>query len=955
MDRLGIISRQLSIQAIESIQSDSFWKPLRDDIAYLTNALLDVINKFEGPKVASIVERFLMLSAEYRNDTSSQSLQKFDQEVQNLMKLRFEESHPQQYRVCLIVSRALHELLGIANICDSVHRVRRWESYAKGNDNIAWKQRTSDAFTILKERGFTTEQIATKANSICIDFVLTAHPTQASRRTWLVKHARLVQLMQKRQAGLDVSDDIERILTEIWRSNPIRTIKPSPIDEAKGGFATVQDVLWYAVPKELKNIDLELRKLGAPVLGLDACPITFSSWMGGDRDGNPFVTSQVTENIICLGKVQAAKLYHDAVSELYWILSTTSASKELLDLLKECDKESAKMSSFLEFSGVRGGYLVRDAGEKSGKWKTMLPKNEYYRRLFTNIRSKLHLTRRYFENKLDGRTSDDIAEFIYTSSEQLLHPLKVCYRSLMEQGERKLAEGPLLDLIRRISAFGLSLTRLDVRQESDRHTEAIAAICDYIGAGVYKEWPENVKVEWLMKEIGNNRPLINWELFFESGSCNENVAEVLRTMKMISSFGKDPFNSYVISMSRGASDVLAVELLQKEAGIREPLPVVPLFEMEADLKNSSRVMRSLFSLPSYLGRVNFHQEIMLGYSDSAKDAGRFASAWGLYKAQEELIALADEFKVDLVLFHGRGGSVGRGGGPQHLAILSQPPGSIRRKMRITIQGETISQHFGEHKTAVLTLERYLSATILSAMMPQAPVPQVWRNVMDAMASASSDAYRSWVKNPSFVKYFECVTPIDELSELKLGSRPARRKLPNQIRSIESLRAIPWIFSWTQTRFHLPVWLGILEAFESQIKDGNEAVIRDMLTNWNFFDSMLSLVEMVLSKGDTLLSEHYDNVLLQPSSTELVQIGNALRQKLNATIHLCLMLRGEKRLLENDAVVARGIQYRLQFVNFFNVLQPYLLKSLRSGGDNQSIQDLMTISIQAIAAGMQNTG
>jgi phosphoenolpyruvate carboxylase len=577
------------------------------------------------------------------------------------------------------------------------------------------------------------------------------------------------------------------------------------------------------------------------------------------------------------------------------------------------------------------------------------------------VRDKLFVTKKYHEGQLsgfmEGVSDDSLEPHAYKSTDELLRPLIACYKSLVSCGDHELANGKLRDLIRQVNAFGISLVKLDVRQESDRHAEAIDMITQYIGAGGYKSWKEEEKIKFLVNELQSNRPLVNLKRFYQSKFCNANVAEVLKTCEVIAYHGSDPFGAYVISMSRAASDVLAVYVLQKEAGVQNPLRVVPLFETENDLKNSALIMRQLFSNSAYTKLVNFKQEVMLGYSDSAKDAGRLASAWGLFKAQEVLLAVAQEFKVKLTLFHGRGGSVGRGGGPQHLAILSQPAGSTLNGLRVTIQGETISQHFEHVKIAQLTLGRYTSALVLANMMPQRPPKPEWRQVMDEMAKASSVEYRRWVKNPKFVEYFEQVTPIDELSDLKLGSRPARRKTPSQIRSIDSLRAIPWIFSWTQTRFHIPVWLGIDKAFEEQFSKNRQALISEMISQWMFFDSMFSLVEMVLFKSDAKLSSYYERILLPADKPEYFQIGDALRQQLSQTVSFILSARNQTRLLESnrDAVINRAIEHRLRFVNFLNILQPHLIRASREGTEDSTSRDTLTVVVQAIAAGMQNTG
>jgi len=941
--------------------SPSFSEPLLADIKLLTEYLLEVVQQFHGQELAQTVRELVQLSQSFHS--SRKNMSNLNARILELLK------DPNK---ALLVARALSELLNIVNLCDNVHRVRRWRSFLRGETEISLKQRADDSFQILLENGFSPKQISEQMSTQTVDFVLTAHPTQAARRTNLYKFSRLSHLLDLRDRKDLIRDTrksldlhIKSVLVELWRANPVRSVKPSPLDEAMGGLASVEDVLWFAVPKHLESIDESLSKISAPPLAIDACPIAFSSWMGGDRDGNPFVTAKVTTEVAFISRVRAASLYYDEVDKLFWSLSSIVCSQELKNYCAKLENHSDDMSKFtdLDWSRLRSsGYLSKTSrdGKIHTKWRYVVSNDEYYRRILVYLRDRLYLTRKFYEESLKngGKTPSsamEFKEFILTESNDLLEPLKQCYKSLVECNEADVAHGRLLELIRRINCFGLGLLRLDIRQESDRHAEVLAAITSYLGMGNYLQWSENEKTDWILTELRSERPLLDWKKFYSSKFCNDNIREVLDTFRQIALIGKESFGSYVISMSRSASDVLAVELLQKEAGITTPLGVSPLFETENDLKNSVHVMQALFQFKEYRSRINNKQEVMIGYSDSAKDAGRLASAWGLFQAQENLVALAEKFGIELILFHGRGGSVGRGGGPQHMGILSQPKGSIRRKLRVTIQGESITQFFGTVKTAQLSLGRYSSATVLAALLPSPDPKPIWRSVMTELAKDSAAHYRKWVHDPEFLEYFENVTPISELSQLKIGSRPARRK-STKLKSIESLRAIPWIFSWTQIRFHVPVWLGINAALESQIQRGNEKVLHEMLAEWRFFDATMNLVEMVLAKADVDVVSHYEQVLLDDHQA-VQHVGDALRKELIETINSIITLRGQTKLLvgKRDAVVARSIEPRLKLVGFFNILQPYVLRNRRLDPDDKVMNSLMTVSIQAIAAAMQNTG
>jgi phosphoenolpyruvate carboxylase len=423
-----------------------------------------------------------------------------------------------------------------------------------------------------------------------------------------------------------------------------------------------------------------------------------------------------------------------------------------------------------------------------------IPSNEPYRVVLSEVRDRLYETRQVLQQKLSGGSAGWGGVPAYRSTDELLQPLMMCYHSLHETGDGAIADGHLLDLIRQVTCFGLSLVRLDIRQESERHVEVMDAITTWLGMGSYKSWPEEQKIEWLVSELGSKRPLISHDL-----PKSPEVAEALDTFKACAEITAegDSLGAYVISMSTCASDVLSVVLLQRECGGVESrlLRVVPLFERLADLEAAPAVLRQLFSVPWYREHINGSQEVMIGYSDSGKDAGRMSAAWALYHGQEEVCKAGAEFGVKITLFHGRGGTVGRGGGPSHLAILSQPPGTINGKLRVTIQGEIIETEFGEPEMCFRTLDLYTAATLEHLLKPPADAKPEWRELMERMSRVSCATYRGVVfQEPKFIEYFHASTPASELGRMNIGSRPAKRK-PNA--GIESLRAIPWIFAWVR--------------------------------------------------------------------------------------------------------------------------------------------------------------
>ena len=431
------------------------------------------------------------------------------------------------------------------------------------------------------------------------------------------------------------------------------------------------------------------------------------------------------------------------------------------------------------------------------------------------------------------------------------HAAFLRYLSLEDAGDHLIAHGRLKDLLRRVSCFGINLVRLDIRQESDKHGDVMDAITNHLGLGQYSTWTEQTKLQWLTNELTSKRPLLGRGKFEPPPM----VQEVLDTFKVIAEVGSEPFGAYIISMTREASDVLEVHLLQQEAGCKKHLRVAPLFETKEDLMAAPATMLLLYQNEWYKRHFTTvgteYQEVMLGYSDSAKDAGRLSSVWELYKAQEELVKISAERKIPINLFHGRGGSVGRGGGPQYLAILSQPAGSINGKLRVTIQGEVIDSYFGTVQACELTFERYSTAILKATLTPPAQARSEFREVMQRLSEAGCEKYKKMVYGTeNFVDYFRSMTPEQELKLLNFGSRPSKR---GQAGGIETLRAIPWMFAWTQCRLHLPVWMGVGTALKAEIDAGNLAVLQQMYAEWPFFQSTVELVESVLAKVDVKLA------------------------------------------------------------------------------------------------------
>eukprot|EP00249_Psilotum_nudum_P025001 c29345_g1_i1 orf=511-3756(-) len=584
-----------------------------------------------------------------------------------------------------------------------------------------------------------------------------------------------------------------------------------------------------------------------------------------------------------------------------------------------------------------------------------------YRIILGHVREKLVSTRRRMEERLEGHPSDYDPSEYYEKTEQLLEPLLLCHESMQSSASEILADGRLVDLIRRVAAFGMTLMKLDLRQESSKHTETLDAITEFLEIGTYSQWDEEKKLHFLTMELKGKRPLVPPTI-----KVSSEVREVLNTFRVAAELGSDSLGAYVISMASEASDVLAVELLQKEARLvvsgelGRPCPgttlrVVPLFETVKDLRDAGTVIRKLLSIDWYrehlISNHQGHQEVMVGYSDSGKDAGRFAAAWELYKAQEDVLAACKEFDIKVTLFHGRGGSVGRGGGPMYLAIQSQPPGSVMGSLRSTEQGEMVQAKFGLPQIAVRQMEIYTTAVLLATLHPpDSPRSANWRNIMDEISDISCKQYRSFIyHNEEFLLYFYEATPEAELGNLNIGSRPTRRKKTG---GINHLRAIPWVFAWTQTRFVLPVWLGLGAGLEAACAKGHLEDLHAMYKEWPFFQSLIDLVEMVLAKADIPIAKHYDEVLVSPCRQK---IGAELREAFHITEKYILLITGHQKLSENNKTLKRLIESRLPYLNPLNMLQIEILRRLRQDVNNPKLRDALLITINGIAAGMRNTG
>lgn len=891
---------------------------LENDVALLREILTQVLKRDRGQQFLELTQKVMQLSKNTR-----QGDEKDLAHLQDFLKtLSSEETQS--------IARAGGIFLTLANFAENHHRLRRRRSYELDPRTKAQPGSSEAVINNLIQSGFSKDQVFSCVSKMRIDLVLTAHPTEALLPTLQQKYQRIASaLFEKDRPNLTPQEkkEVENILlfeiTAIWLTPDVRQSRPTPLEEARSGLAVIEQVLWDSIPRFMRALDESLFLHTDRHLPLQNTPIRFDTWMGGDRDGNPAVTADITKQVVNLSRWRGAILY-----------------KRELDLLIDdltFTKISAELRSFI--------------GNSSEPYKSFLaPIREKFRSIILNHQNFDH---DILEKSPTIKIDDTITK------NQFLEALMICRRSLCETGAEVIASRRLDDLIRRLNVFGLGLVRLDIRQEAARHSALISSICREIGCNDYASKSEYERQRFLIDQLNTELELPTFT------SLNAEDQEVLDTFIALTLIPRDSLGSYIISMARSPSDILAVEYLQKLAGLRNPLPVVPLFEQVEDLRLASETIDQLFSLPWYINHISHagftpKQQIMIGYSDSAKAAGRLSAAWELYQAQESLKKICDRHGVSPTIFHGRGGTISRGGGPTYMAIAAQPPGLVQNSMRVTEQGETILEKFGSPGLAIRNLELYTSAVLEATIRPATDPKDEWRIEMCELATKSEKSFRTLVEsNPNFISYFMSATPAPELSLLNIGSRPARR---SSSEGLKSLRAIPWSFAWTQTRLHLPAWLGVDSALKEAIENGRMHKLNEMYRDWPFFRTTLDLIEMVLAKSDSSIAAFYDRVLV---SEDLHHLGESLRIRLQETMSMILLVSKHDHLLEENHTLKRLIATRNPYVDPINFLQAVLLKQYRQKptaehAKSQRVEyDSLTVAllstINAIAAGMRNTG
>jgi phosphoenolpyruvate carboxylase len=841
-------------------------------------------------------------------------------------------------------------------------------------------------FAYLKQVNVPPNLIRNLLANLDINLVFTAHPTEIVRHTIRNKQRRIAGILEDldRQTNdpseLINSDAWEVIrLTEAlreeirlwWFTDEIHQFKPSVLDEVDYTLHYFEEVLFDAAPQLFQRLQYSLKQ-AFPELeppAHDFC--RFGSWVGSDRDGNPAVTSHVTWRTACYQRGMVLGKYQAAIKEVSNLLSLSAnrsqVSAELLDTLGRDATYLPKLYSSISHRYIREPYRMKLC--------------YIAERLKNTIAHNAKVAER--ENLYaDGREAEVVHTY-YNHSSEFLAELQTIRRSLKANG---LLVGAIENLICQVEIFGFNLTHLDIRQESTVHANSIAEITNYLQIlpKPYLQMSEDEKIRWLATELQTRRPLIPGELPF--GAETKEAIETFRVLRLMQQeFGLDICHTYIISMSHEASDVLEVMLLAKESGLFDPatgvstLRIVPLFETVEDLQKAPGVMTELFSLPLYRAALaggyevtapllnpNL-QEVMLGYSDSNKDSGFMSSNWEIHKAQMALQSIADQFDVKLRIFHGRGGSVGRGGGPSYDAIRAQPSNSVNGRIKITEQGEVLASKYSLPELALYNLEKVVTATIgVSLLTGSYDGIDEWNQIIENLSAKSRYYYRKLIyERPEFIEFFHQVTPIEEISKLQISSRPARRKGK---KDLASLRAIPWVFSWTQSRFLLPAWYGVgaaLEEFIAENPEVNFQLLRSFYRDWRFFRMTISKVEMTLAKVDMQIARHYVQELTLPADQErFMALFNEIEAEFDRTAKLVLAIAGHANFLDDNPELQRSVQLRNGSIVPLGFLQVSLLSRLRKFDsqlptayrDKKSdLLDGALLTINGIAAGMRNTG
>jgi len=892
---------------------------LRADVRRLGDLLGETIARQEGQSLLDLVEQ---VRQAVREDSPAGA---------NLLaKVNVDDS--------IRLVRAFNAYFHLANVAEQVHRARTL-AHERGSGE-SWLQRASHR---IADQKISRDELARGVASLSVRPVFTAHPTEAARRSILSKLATIADLLDAK----NVPENNRRLAEAIellWQTDELRLERPEPIDEAMNALYYLDDLSRSTVSQVLEDFAFELNKFGI-TLDPTARPLSFGSWIGGDRDGNPHVTAEVTKNAITTQVGHSIRVTLERLDALRQSLSVSTriagASEELL-------------------ASVKADLLILPEIEERFR---RINVEEPYRLKATAIRHKLLLTQKRHASVKDHEPGRD-----YLNTQELLDDLLVMRDSLMNHKGELIANGELDRMIRNVSAFGLTHATLDVREHSDRHHHLLNQLFNSVGTKNYLTLSSAERLNLLAAELANPRPLAGNSIDDLDDLGKQTLATFSAINEIIEQFGNEAIESYIVSMTKGADDLLAAVVLGKEAGLlnltcEDPFSLigyVPLLETVAELQSADKILESLLAVPEYAQILQLRgnvQEVMLGYSDSNKDAGITTSQWEIHRAQRRLRDVAMKHGIALRIFHGRGGSVGRGGGPTYDALIALPWGSVDGEIKMTEQGEVISDKYSlpslARENVELMLAASLEATILNRAPRQSPKDLAkWDSCMDLVSGAAMTQYRTLTDHPDLPQYFFESTPVEQLGDLFLGSRPSRR--PDSSADLSGLRAIPWVFGWTQSRQIVPGWFGVGTGLKAAREAGKSDVLAHMLTEWHFFRTFISNVEMTLVKTDLSTAEHYVKTLVNP---ELHHFLDQIRAEFDLTVAEILLLTGKSELLSDQPILSRTLQVRDAYLRPLQLLQVSLLQRVRKGdhSDEATLRRALLLTINGIAAGLRNTG
>jgi len=840
-----------------------------------------------------------------------------------------------------LLIRAFTSYFQLINLCEDSERVRRIRRRESEMHPAPRRGSIAEAIGMLKARGMSAIDLQALLNRADVRLVMTAHPTEARRRTVIDKQARLFRVIRDLDERRTLPREESRARTrlastvaELWSSNEVRAVQPTVIDELQAGLVHFRSTLVHVIPQIYRDVEDALAE-HYPDAEFTVPPfLTFGSWVGGDRDGNPNVTPQLTEEALRVMRHLALELLEARLIELSGRISVSTL----------VTGPAPGLDQLIADNAARFPDLAVDL--------EMRNQDEPYRRALTLMRERLRAARR-------GESG------AYCDAHELVADLRTIEQTLIEQGEPLIVTGDLHDVIRQVQSFGFHFARLDIREHSRRHENALAEVFALTGVeSAYSDLSEEAKISLLAREIDDPRPLVPMNLDVLSEASREVIGLFRMLRKLISSDHRGALRTYVISAADSPSDVLEVLLLMKESQLADvgggnaQLDIAPLFEQGESLAASSEIMATLLALPVYRKAVTSWgnaQEVMIGYSDSNKEIGYLASSWALYAGQVQLSRLFGEEGIDFTFFHGRGGSIGRGGGPTNVAILAQPKGTVRGRIKLTEQGEVVSARYSIPEIAHRELELVAGAVLVSAGggLGEGEPAQIgaFEVAVARIAEQSQHAYRDLVYGDSeFISFFHQATPIEEISRLKLGSRPARRTASTRI---EDLRAIPWVFSWTQSRILLPGWFGLGSALEWGRQEYGIEFLRAMNSEWSFFNAMLANAELALAKADLPIAERYVQ-LVEPAELRN-RIWARIKGEYERSCASVLDITEQAKLLDRDPVLQRSIERRNPYVDPLSFIQLDLLRRLRTEGRPEALMRPVLLAINGIAGALKNTG